>query len=270
MASLPLATFAAFDDVTLDSSAVLSVGGATLNISSNSYMPTITVSGSSFTVTLNQGSSLEVSVAEFNQLSTASVSGTYRETNVCKSGASLLSLLPDSDGTSATITVTVSSSICGSSGSSSGGSSSATNAGGNGPIVSSGGGGGGGGSYSAPVTATGASAVTTSNTTVGPVVAQSVPVTAPKLHGMITKLLKRGMTSAEVLTLQQILNMDADTMITASGAGSPGRETKLFGLLTEKAVQKFQKKYGIISSGSPATTGFGIVGPKTRAKLNSI
>ena len=29
-----------------------------------------------------------------------------------------------------------------------------------------------------------------------------------------------------------------------------------------------QKKYGIVTSGTPLTTGHGVVGPRTRAKLN--
>ena len=44
--------------------------------------------------------------------------------------------------------------------------------------------------------------------------------------------------------------------------------TGYYGSLTTRAVQLFQAKYGIISSGSPFTTGYGFVGPKTRAKLN--
>jgi len=35
-------------------------------------------------------------------------------------------------------------------------------------------------------------------------------------------------------------------------------------------VQRFQKKYGLILSGTPASTGYGAVGPKTRQKLNTL
>ncbi|MDP2676969.1 MAG: hypothetical protein Q8O83_04795, partial [bacterium] len=44
-------------------------------------------------------------------------------------------------------------------------------------------------------------------------------------------------------------------------------ETNFFGSLTEKAVQKFQKKYGVALEGDP---GFGFVGPKTRVKLQEV
>lgn len=47
-------------------------------------------------------------------------------------------------------------------------------------------------------------------------------------------------------------------------------ETGYFGEITKQAVQKFQKRYGIISWGTPNTTGYGRIGPKTRAKLNEI
>ena len=41
--------------------------------------------------------------------------------------------------------------------------------------------------------------------------------------------------------------------------------TGLFGAITKKAVQDFQLKYAITTVGS---TGYGRVGPKTRAQLN--
>jgi len=43
--------------------------------------------------------------------------------------------------------------------------------------------------------------------------------------------------------------------------------TGYYGSLTEKAVQRWQTKQGVVSSGSPATTGYGVVGPQTRAKI---
>jgi len=45
-----------------------------------------------------------------------------------------------------------------------------------------------------------------------------------------------------------------------------GLITSYFGSLTEKAVERFQVKYGIVNIGE---TGYGLVGPRTRAKLNS-
>ena len=64
-----------------------------------------------------------------------------------------------------------------------------------------------------------------------------------------------------------VLNTDIDTNVALSGIGSVGEESDFFGSLTEKAVQKFQIKYGLAKSGD---AGFGYVGPKTRARLNSL
>ncbi len=72
-----------------------------------------------------------------------------------------------------------------------------------------------------------------------------------------------GSTGADVMNLQKVLNMSADTQVAASGTGSPGHESSYFGALTKAAVVKFQTKNGI----SPAA---GYVGPITRAKLNSM
>jgi len=43
--------------------------------------------------------------------------------------------------------------------------------------------------------------------------------------------------------------------------------TGYYGPLTEKAVQRWQTKQGVVSSGSPVTTGYGVVGPQTRAQI---
>lgn len=46
-----------------------------------------------------------------------------------------------------------------------------------------------------------------------------------------------------------------------------GLVTGYFGPATKRAVEAFQKKYNIVSSGTPETTGYGAVGPKTSAAL---
>lgn len=77
-----------------------------------------------------------------------------------------------------------------------------------------------------------------------------------------------GAQSEEVKQLQKFLNQ-AGYKIADSGPGSPGNETDYYGPLTQAAVQKFQKEQGIVSSGDPASTGYGRVGPKTLEALNS-
>ena len=74
--------------------------------------------------------------------------------------------------------------------------------------------------------------------------------------------LSKGANHPEVRYLQIILNTDPDTYVATSGPGSPGNETTYFGPLTEDAVKRFQKKYGL-----PET---GYVGYATREKLNGI
>lgn len=43
--------------------------------------------------------------------------------------------------------------------------------------------------------------------------------------------------------------------------------TGYFGVETERAVQRWQARNGIVSSGTPETTGYGAVGPKTQAAM---
>lgn len=50
----------------------------------------------------------------------------------------------------------------------------------------------------------------------------------------------------------------------------PGYDTGYYGPLTQAAVKRFQAAEGIVSYGSPNTTGYGVVGPHTRSVLNSV
>jgi len=103
-------------------------------------------------------------------------------------------------------------------------------------------------------------------TPTAPSVAQPSPV-AVSVSPVFSSGLSLGMTSSDIKRLQQLLNSDPDTQISASGVGSVGNETEYFGSLTEKAVQKFQVKYDIAKEGD---SGYGYVGPKTRTKLQEV
>ncbi|MEK7212319.1 MAG: Ig-like domain-containing protein, partial [Patescibacteria group bacterium] len=78
----------------------------------------------------------------------------------------------------------------------------------------------------------------------------------------MTMTLKYGMMHDQIKTLQQFLAKDKTIY-------PEGLITGYFGFLTQKAVQRFQCKYNIVCWGTPPTTGYGQVGPKTREKLNS-
>lgn len=64
-------------------------------------------------------------------------------------------------------------------------------------------------------------------------------------------------TAGEVTKLQDFF----------AAGGYMNTATGYFGPLTEAAVQHWQSSQGIVSSGSPATTGYGSVGPRSRAAL---
>ncbi len=78
---------------------------------------------------------------------------------------------------------------------------------------------------------------------------------------MFNNNLSMGMSHPDVMELQKVLNMSADTMVASTGAGSMGMETMYFGSKTKAAVMAYQAKNMI----SPVS---GYVGPITRAKLN--
>ncbi|MCX6735691.1 MAG: hypothetical protein NTZ13_01250 [Candidatus Parcubacteria bacterium] len=88
---------------------------------------------------------------------------------------------------------------------------------------------------------------------------------------VFTKNLKAGDTDYEVLLLQKALNEDLDTIITTSGAGSPGSETTYFGQKTKLAVIKLQNKhYGEVLAPNGLSVGTGVFGPSTRAMMNNM
>ena len=86
-----------------------------------------------------------------------------------------------------------------------------------------------------------------------------------------TRDLNMGATGADVMKLQQFLNANADTRVSASGAGSVGAETEYYGPATAAAVAKMQVMYR-----AEILTPLGMVnpstffGPSTRAKANAL
>lgn len=84
--------------------------------------------------------------------------------------------------------------------------------------------------------------------------------TATRKKFLFTKLLKLGTRNADVTELQKFLATD-------KAVYPEGTVSGYFGPATQKAVGRFQVKYGLAKSGQ---AGYGQVGPKTREKLNMV
>jgi hypothetical protein len=283
----PSLAFAAYNDVTLTTDVVVSVGGVTLNVSgSSAVIQSITVNATDISVDLTPGSSFQVTALGLEQISASTNTGVT--SYICNANQSLIKFAPTA---SETVTITPSPTTLCSSSASSGGSSSI---GGSTPTVTNtdnGGGGGGGGSAAAT-----APAVTETVTTPTPAVSasglsasqiQSIldvlasfdadaatiasvkaslegtstgSVTSAAVHAFKTDL-QLGSLGSEVKALQQFLNAHGYTVAT-SGAGSSGNETTRFGAATKAALIKYQKAKGI-------TPAVGYFGAKTRAAVGA-
>lgn len=97
--------------------------------------------------------------------------------------------------------------------------------------------------------------------TIAPSVSPSPP--SPFSKTTFTQFLKQGSRGQQVSALQEFLKLYSEFY-------PEGLVTGYYGPASERAVQRFQKKYAIISSGTPSGTGYGNVGPRTREKLNSL
>ncbi len=236
---------------------------ADLTISDGSKANSVTSNAGVLTVT-NPGSAFKVTGSSVNIISISAESGSETScVNNVNPGTTYLQL-PESAGT---YTVSPSKNGC-SSGSGGGGS---------------GGGGGGGGGATPPVIVTGGTtdagctvgalySSTTgqpcSTTTTVTSVVPMLPLQASPIATIaLTRGLKLGIVGADVQNLQRFLNANG-FVLTLSGTGSPGNETTYFGQVTQAAVLKFQLANSIVQSENDP--GAGTVGPKTRAKINSM
>lgn len=110
------------------------------------------------------------------------------------------------------------------------------------------------------------------NQNIPPIVPTQTPTptpTTPTPPVAINREFDLGITDPQVKELQKFLNKLGFTVASA-GAGSSGQETEYYGPLTQAAVQKFQKSYGIVSGGDAASTGYGRVGPQTLKKIQEL
>lgn len=248
---LPVFALAALD-VTFSESAVITVGGSNFTVSS-ATIDSITVGASSFDVVLSPGASFTVTSSD-RKAFTITPTEAYLSSRSCTDSQSVITLAMASShpGPSTIVTVTPSSSAC------SGGTTVA--AGGGSP-----GSAGGGASVPTPVQ------TTIPGTAPTPVVSSQLSVVSTAQPSPVAQIvspvfnttLRYGMTSGDITRLQELLATDSEIY-------PEGIVSGWFGALTKKAVQKFQAKYGIVSSGDEDTTGYGLVGPATRAKIQEV
>lgn len=90
---------------------------------------------------------------------------------------------------------------------------------------------------------------------------------APTPSIPINQQLDFGATNPQVKELQKFLNKAGFLVASPGQAGSAGMETDYFGPATQAALQKFQASQGIVTGGTPVTTGYGRLGPQTLAAI---
>ncbi|TAJ15609.1 hypothetical protein EPO56_00915 [Patescibacteria group bacterium] len=82
-------------------------------------------------------------------------------------------------------------------------------------------------------------------------------------YAAITTQLDLGDSGSEVTELQTYLSLDPSIY-------PSGLVTGYYGQLTKAGIERFQTEQGIVSSGTPATTGYGRVGPQTMLRINTL
>ncbi len=228
-----------------DATFILPADGSRYTLVSDSHFDSFVINTNSFVFGLNAGSRVTFSSGDrrilVNSLGVATV---------CGAGKSSVVLGLASGASAQSVTITPGG-VC-STGSNASGSSS---------------GGGGGGGGTSGNTTSGSVALSGGHTasTTAPVVKSASGTTSTTVVAMpdiFHALLAIGSRNDEVRLLQDFL--------IGQGLLAGGNNTGFFGAKTQEAVRQFQKKYGLVASGTPATTGYGLVGKRTRQKLNEL
>ena len=245
----PLAVWAAATSISFGSTSYvqLTVGGVTRTFEvSGTGVESITVNESSgnFTLDFATGAMTGATIVSTDRLDIAVTPATISRSNTCGVSNNTVVIPHGSGEAAATATLTPASTTCiGSSGTGGGGGS------------AGGGGGGGGISYIyTPPTPAPTPTITPTVTPVAPTVAMPSPV-AQVASPVFNNDLVRGQSNDDVKRLQELLAGDKELY-------PEGLMTGLFGPATERAVKRFQAKYGLPQVGR--------VGPMTRAKLAEV
>lgn len=232
----------AANEVTIseDTTLIMPSGGVEYSLLQHSKFDSLTINDSSFAFVMSAGGKATLKSQAGKIFTTTDIN----KSTVCNSnGTSLITIEVDpGDSDGKTITVTPSSNTC-----------TSIEAGGS----SSGGTGITGTTPSAPTIPAQTNLVTTAPTS------RTASPPAPVSSVVFASDLTFGMQNADVTRLQILLASDKSIY-------PEGLVTGYFGLLTQKAVERFQVKYGIVSAGTSGTSGFGRLGPKTRIKLQEV
>ena len=230
MISFPGISTAVYNDVTLTTDAVISVGGVSLNISgSSAEVESLTANANSFDVTILSGSAFVIESADREGFTLSTTGDAATSVIACGSLVSTLTLTSTAVPTSIPV-------------------------GGNGPIV---------GSYTPPSTPPRPQIMypdgtvvyldqtaTSTTATTAPSIITSAPNATP-----YTRSLSVGKSGADVEALQIFLEAKGFLVM-------PKGTTKgYFGALTKEALIKYQKSVGI--------DPIGIFGPATRAAVGA-
>ncbi len=88
-------------------------------------------------------------------------------------------------------------------------------------------------------------------------------VSMPSISGCATipSNLQIGSSGEDVSRLQSFLSKDGNIY-------PQGLVTGYFGTDTQEAVQRWQMLQGIVATGTPQSTGYGVVGPRTRSEMD--
>lgn len=235
-AATPLAALAVTVDA--DVTLVLPSDGTLYTLKSGSSFDQFSSSGDTFTFQGDTGGSVNVDLRSggkktlTNNRNIATVCGDSESSLVISTGPGNTTVTP--------------SGTCGSGG------------GGGGTAGGGGGGGGGGSAAPAPATVDKVSQLKQQIAAVQRQIAQKISAAGGKVGtaiSLVAKNLKLGDRNDDVRTLQQLLARDTAIYPEGLATGS-------FGPATQRAVKRFQEKYGIQSLGS--------VGPQTRAKLAEV
>ncbi len=256
---VPYGASAAFNDVALQATTnvTVSVGGTTVTLTIVGNAEQVVARAGDFDIQFATGGANSVTITSADKYNiTVSSTAGVTKTFTCGSSSSTLKLERGSSEAATVATVTPTTTACSGDG------------GGGGPPPPPSG--GGGPPTPPPSSAPAPASVPASN------VQDQLDAAKAQLNALLsggqavqtfTFNFGAGSIGSFVKSLQMVLNGDSDTKVASAGVGSSGKETKQFGPLTVDAVKKFQVKYDIAK---PGDSGYGFVGPKTRAKLNAL